>query len=105
MSGPVSTAEAPAGRAGTGRLEPPCRTEAAKAVRKAVRRGARDAGPDRTLTEPVDIRALQINGCGPCPDVHVRAAVKVGESLGASPFCPPVVTPACPSRTNAPLWF
>jgi AhpD family alkylhydroperoxidase len=76
MSGPVSTADASAGRTETGRPKPPCRTEAAKAVRRA----ARDAGSNRTLTEPVDTRALQINGCASRPDVHVRAAVKGGES-------------------------
>ncbi len=62
------------------------RTEAAKAVRGA----ARDAGSNRTLAEPVDTRALPIDSCASCPDVHVRAAVKGGES----PQCVAVL-PAC----------
>lgn len=49
-------------------------------VAKAVRRAAREAGLDRTLVELVNIRASQINGCASCLDVHVRAALRGGES-------------------------
>jgi AhpD family alkylhydroperoxidase len=41
---------------------------------------AEQAGLDRKLVELVNVRVSQINGCATCLDVHVRRAVKAGES-------------------------
>jgi AhpD family alkylhydroperoxidase len=49
-------------------------------VAKAVRKTGQDAGIDRTLVELINIRVSQINGCSYCLDVHVRDAVRQGES-------------------------
>ncbi|MFF3934275.1 carboxymuconolactone decarboxylase family protein [Streptomyces hirsutus] len=47
---------------------------------KAVRETARAAGLDRTLVELVNIRVSQINGCASCLHLHVRVALRRGET-------------------------
>lgn len=49
-------------------------------VARAVRKAAQDAGLDRTLVELVNIRVSQINGCAYCLHVHVRDALRAGET-------------------------
>lgn len=49
-------------------------------VAKAARETAREAGLDRSLVELINVRVSQINGCAYCLDVHVREALKGGES-------------------------
>ncbi len=49
-------------------------------VARAVRKAAQDAGLDRTLVELVNIRVSQINGCAYCLHVHVRDAMRAGET-------------------------
>lgn len=49
------------------------------AVAVAVRDAVSKAGLDRKLTELVNIRVSQINGCAYCLDVHIRDALKAGE--------------------------
>ncbi|MGO1054570.1 carboxymuconolactone decarboxylase family protein [Crossiella sp. CA198] len=39
-----------------------------------------DSGLDKILAELIKIRASQLNGCAFCLDMHVRDAVKLGES-------------------------
>ncbi|MET9111174.1 carboxymuconolactone decarboxylase family protein [Streptomyces zhihengii] len=51
-------------------------TETARSVREA----ARAAGLERTLVELVCVRVSQINGCAVCLHVHVRAALRQGET-------------------------
>lgn len=46
----------------------------------AVGHDAEQAGLDRILIELVNVRVSQINGCATCLDVHVRRAMKAGES-------------------------
>lgn len=46
----------------------------------AVGTTAEQAGLNRILVELVNVRVSQINACATCLDVHVRRAVKVGES-------------------------
>ena len=41
---------------------------------------AQSAGLDQLLVELVNIRISQLNGCGFCLDLHVRRAVKNGET-------------------------
>jgi AhpD family alkylhydroperoxidase len=50
------------------------------AVASAVAATALAAGLDRLLVELVNIRVSQLNGCGFCLDLHVRQAVKNGET-------------------------
>lgn len=50
------------------------------AVAVAVRDAVKEAGLDRTLVELVNVRVSQINGCAYCLDVHVRDALKGGET-------------------------
>ncbi|WP_222266149.1 carboxymuconolactone decarboxylase family protein [Modestobacter marinus] len=50
------------------------------AVAGAVTATAEAAGLDRLLVELVNIRVSQLNGCGFCLDLHVRRAVKNGET-------------------------
>jgi AhpD family alkylhydroperoxidase len=50
------------------------------AVATEVAAAAQAAGLDRLLVELVNIRISQINGCGFCLDLHVRQAVKNGET-------------------------
>ncbi|WP_327315678.1 carboxymuconolactone decarboxylase family protein [Streptomyces sp. NBC_01235] len=47
---------------------------------QAVRETARAAGLDRTLVELVNIRVSQLTGCAYCLDVHVRTALRQGET-------------------------
>ncbi|MGN5239991.1 MULTISPECIES: carboxymuconolactone decarboxylase family protein [unclassified Rhodococcus (in: high G+C Gram-positive bacteria)] len=49
------------------------------AVAVAVRDAVSEAGLDRKLTELVNVRVSQINGCAYCLDVHIRDALKAGE--------------------------
>jgi AhpD family alkylhydroperoxidase len=53
---------------------------ALKEVGKAVQEAASDAGLDALLVELVSVRVSQINGCAVCLDVHVRNALRAGES-------------------------
>jgi AhpD family alkylhydroperoxidase len=50
------------------------------AVAAEVTATAQAAGLDRLLVELVNIRVSQLNGCGFCLDLHVRQAVKNGET-------------------------
>src|SRR3954452_9233046 len=50
------------------------------AVASAVSGTAKAAGLDQLLVELVNIRISQLNGCGFCLDLHVRRAVKNGET-------------------------
>jgi AhpD family alkylhydroperoxidase len=50
------------------------------AVAGEVTATAQAAGLDRLLVELVNIRISQLNGCGFCLDLHVREAVKNGET-------------------------
>jgi AhpD family alkylhydroperoxidase len=50
------------------------------AVAGQVTATAQAAGLDRLLVELVNIRVSQLNGCGFCLDLHVREAVKNGET-------------------------
>jgi AhpD family alkylhydroperoxidase len=50
------------------------------AVATEVAATAQAAGLDRLLVELVNIRVSQLNGCGFCLDLHVRQAVKNGET-------------------------
>jgi AhpD family alkylhydroperoxidase len=50
------------------------------AVASAVAGTAKAAGLDQLLVELVNIRISQLNGCGFCLDLHVRRAVKNGET-------------------------
>ena len=50
------------------------------AVASAVAGTAKAAGLDQLLVELVNIRISQLNGCGFCLDLHVRQAVKNGET-------------------------
>jgi AhpD family alkylhydroperoxidase len=50
------------------------------AAASAVAATAEAAGLDQLLVELVNIRISQINGCGFCLDLHVRRAVKNGET-------------------------
>lgn len=50
------------------------------AVATEVAATAQAAGLDRLLVELVNIRVSQLNGCGFCLDLHVRRAVKNGET-------------------------
>lgn len=45
-----------------------------------VKEAAEEAGLDQTLVELLNVRISQINGCAFCLDLHVRDAVKNGES-------------------------
>jgi AhpD family alkylhydroperoxidase len=45
-----------------------------------VREAAEEAGIDRKTVELLYVRTSQINGCAFCLDMHVRDAVKAGES-------------------------
>jgi AhpD family alkylhydroperoxidase len=45
----------------------------------ALERTVRQAGVEPGLLELVRIRASQLNGCGPCLQVHTRAALAKGE--------------------------
>ena len=45
-----------------------------------AREAAEEAGLDRTLTELLNVRISQINGCAFCLDLHVSDAIKNGES-------------------------
>jgi len=47
---------------------------------RAVRETAAEAGLDRILVELVNIRISQLNGCAYCLHVHVRAALRRGET-------------------------
>ncbi|GAA2425242.1 carboxymuconolactone decarboxylase family protein [Streptomyces macrosporus] len=47
---------------------------------RAVRETAAEAGLDRFLVELVNIRVSQLNGCAYCLHVHVRAALRRGET-------------------------
>lgn len=47
-------------------------------VAMAVRQAADAAGLSRALLELVNVRVSQLNGCGPCLNVHVFDAVKQG---------------------------
>ncbi len=49
-------------------------------VADAVRRATHEAGLDRLLVELVNIRVSQLNGCAYCLHVHVRAALRRGET-------------------------
>jgi AhpD family alkylhydroperoxidase len=50
------------------------------AVAAEVSTAAQAAGLDQLLVELVNIRISQLNGCGFCLDLHVRRAVKNGET-------------------------
>ncbi|WP_048771348.1 carboxymuconolactone decarboxylase family protein [Rhodococcus ruber] len=50
------------------------------AVAQAIRQATADAGLGRRLVELVNIRVSQINGCAYCLDVHVRDALREGET-------------------------
>src|SRR3954463_11700515 len=50
------------------------------AVATEVSAAVQAAGLDRLLVELVNFRVSQINGCGFCLDLHVRRAVKNGET-------------------------
>jgi AhpD family alkylhydroperoxidase len=50
------------------------------AVATEVAATAQAAGLDPLLVELVNIRVSQLNGCGFCLDLHVRRAVKNGET-------------------------
>jgi AhpD family alkylhydroperoxidase len=50
------------------------------AVASEVASTAQGAGLDPLLVELVNIRISQINGCGFCLDLHVRRALKDGET-------------------------
>jgi AhpD family alkylhydroperoxidase len=50
------------------------------AVAGEVSAAAQAAGLDPLLVELVNIRISQLNGCGFCLDLHVRSAVKNGET-------------------------
>jgi AhpD family alkylhydroperoxidase len=50
------------------------------AVASAVAGTAKAAGLDQLLVELINIRISQLNGCGFCLDLHVRGAVKNGET-------------------------
>jgi len=47
---------------------------------RAVHTAASDAGLTTLLVELVSIRVSQINGCAVCLDVHVRNALRAGET-------------------------
>jgi AhpD family alkylhydroperoxidase len=59
----------------------PAAYRALTALSATVRESAADAGLERTLVELVNIRVSQINGCAFCLDLHVRAALRDGESV------------------------
>jgi AhpD family alkylhydroperoxidase len=54
---------------------------AMSAVATEVYAAAEAAGLDRLLIELINIRVSAVNGCGFCLDLHVRRAVKNGETL------------------------
>ena len=58
----------------------PAAYRAMSAVTGDVAATAEAAGLDRLLVELVNIRVSQLNGCGFCLDLHVRRAVKNGET-------------------------
>lgn len=58
----------------------PVAYRAMSAVTGDVAATAEAAGLDRLLVELVNIRVSQLNGCGFCLDLHVRRAVKNGET-------------------------
>jgi AhpD family alkylhydroperoxidase len=58
----------------------PAAYRAMSAVTGEVAATAEAAGLDRLLVELVNIRVSQLNGCGFCLDLHVRRAVKNGET-------------------------
>ena len=45
-----------------------------------VKEAAADAGIDQRTLELLNVRISQINGCAYCLDLHVKQAVKAGES-------------------------
>jgi AhpD family alkylhydroperoxidase len=49
-------------------------------VAKAIRQATADAGLERRLVELVNVRVSQMNGCAYCLDVHVRDALREGET-------------------------
>ncbi|WP_055695062.1 carboxymuconolactone decarboxylase family protein [Streptomyces prasinopilosus] len=69
----------PGGRVWIDRQSPQA-YQALRETAKTVRETARAAGLDRTLVELVNIRVSQINGCASCLHLHVRAALRGGET-------------------------
>lgn len=49
-------------------------------VAMSLREAAKDAGVGRILMELVHVRVSQLNGCGPCLDIHVADALAAGET-------------------------
>lgn len=49
-------------------------------VARAVHAAVADAELDRRLIELVNIRVSQLNGCASCLDVHVRKALRAGDT-------------------------
>lgn len=60
--------------------ENPAAWEALNALKLKAREAAAEAGLDRTLTELLNVRISQINGCAYCLDVHVQDALENGET-------------------------
>lgn len=49
-------------------------------VSEAVRSTAAEAGLDRTTVELINIRVSQLNSCAYCLDLHIRSALRAGET-------------------------
>ncbi len=60
--------------------ENPAVWKALNGLKLKAREAADEAGLDRTLTELLNIRISQINGCAYCLDVHVKDALENGET-------------------------
>jgi AhpD family alkylhydroperoxidase len=60
--------------------ENPAVWKALNGLKLKAREAAEEAGLDRTLTELLNIRISQINGCAYCLDVHVQDALENGET-------------------------
>lgn len=60
--------------------EHPAAWKALKGLKRKTREAAQEAGLDRRLTELLNIRISQLNGCAYCLDVHVKDALENGET-------------------------
>ena len=60
--------------------EDPAAWEALNGLKLKAREAAAEAGLDRTLTELLNVRISQLNGCAYCLDVHVQDALENGET-------------------------
>ncbi|MEU9130602.1 carboxymuconolactone decarboxylase family protein [Kitasatospora sp. NPDC048540] len=76
----TEAATTPSGRRVNIDKQAPQAFRALLATAETVRRIAAEAGIDRRLTELVNLRVSQLNGCAYCLDVHTGAALKAGES-------------------------